>query len=1411
MRIDNYSVVTQLVLPDNRVLSFNYNEFGEVAEVQMPTGGKVQYDHQSVLLDSQAGTGLPAGNSLPCEVHPVAQQLGSDVASIDRAVVAMRTYPDGSTLEGNWSYGFKIDKTEVQCTNVSNTILLDQLHYYLSSQRFLVCTNGAPDGTGYSIWSTGLERRNERRDSNQTTVLTASEQDWAQRANVSWLTGYTAQQIANDYRVNEERKYLDDGSFSRVHTTYDPTIAASNHINNPSEVDEYDFDGSLKRYSTTSYLIGGHYTGTGTNTVNLLSLPTQQSVFDGGAEVARTSYEYDSYIDDGSRASLVDHGAVTGHDSGYGTTKTERGNPTQISRMINGSSMVCGTTSVCTYPRYDTLGNVISIKDPRGNVTTLDFLDDFGVGSIPGSGAQGSAGATYSLPTKITSPPPNPSEPQHTAYSQYDFNTGLLTGFKDRNGIITQTLYNDSFDRPTQIKAALGTSLENHTAMYYAPQTNPFSISLTNNDVLTAKDQASINDGNLRSWTHTDGFGRTIQGFSHDLQGDVQVATTYDGLGRVKRLTNPFRSTGDPTYGYADKVYDLAGRVTSVTTSDGAVVTTSYSGNSTTVTDQAGKKRRSITDGLGRLTRVDEPDSNGNLDTGNPPQPVQPTSYIYDVLDDLAKVTQGSQSRYFMYDSLNRLIRARNPEQDTNTNLSLSDPLTGNNLWSVKYVYDENSNLSTRTDARGTLGIKTTYIYDALNRVKSRTYTNDPQNTPAVSYKYDNQTPPPGAPTFTQGSSIGRLVAVTYGTGSAGSYQGYDQLGRVNVSYQQTDSINYGFSYGYNLASEMTSETYPSGRQVITEYDTAGRIAGVKKDALTYYAGATASDATNRIQYAPQGAVSVMKLGNGKWEHTNFNNRLQPTQIGLGTSGTDSSVLKLDYGYGTTTNNGNVASQTITIGSTVMNQTYGYDALNRLSSASENSGASWSQSNGFDRYGNRWVSGYVVPGNESRTPPSQSAFNAATNRINPAVMPGFGYDGAGNVTSDPTTPAEGIVYDAENRQVSYTKAGATTTYSYDGDGRRVKKVVGNVTTIFVYNALGQLIAEYTNDTVPPVGGGGTSYLTSDHLGSTRVVMKSDGTTVKARYDYLPFGEEIPTSIGGRSSVAGYGGGDSTKQKFTQKERDTESGLDYFLARYYSSAEGRFTSVDLAGPDITNPQTLNKYRYGLNNPLRYVDPNGAQEKESWIEGLRRYLSSLFESKAKVRTEEDARPQQPSNPYGLTEEEIVQYHLQGLGQGSRTLFNVVSTLDPTGGSSVLQSFMDRDKGGVALGMAGMVGGPALSKIFGVGNRALTSGELLVGRLGAAEVAAQFSKSGGTLVADVVGVFGAKSQGLASSTKALFNSIMGFAKQEGLSEVRVQAVAVVNKDLEERLIKQGWQKTTVIVDGEKVSAYTRTFQVR
>ena len=99
--------------------------------------------------------------------------------------------------------------------------------------------------------------------------------------------------------------------------------------------------------------------------------------------------------------------------------------------------------------------------------------------------------------------------------------------------------------------------------------------------------------------------------------------------------------------------------------------------------------------------------------------------------------------------------------------------------------------------------------------------------------------------------------------------------------------------------------------------------------------------------------------------------------------------------------------------------------------------------------------------------------------------------------------------------------------------------------------------------------------------------------MKARHDYLPFGEEIPSGIGGRTAVQGYVL-DSVRQKFTQKERDTESGLDYFLARYYSSAQGRFTSTDpimITSDRLLDPQQINLYGDTRNDPLNLLDPTG----------------------------------------------------------------------------------------------------------------------------------------------------------------------------------------------------------------------------
>src|SRR5260370_40041172 len=76
-----------------------------------------------------------------------------------------------------------------------------------------------------------------------------------------------------------------------------------------------------------------------------------------------------------------------------------------------------------------------------------------------------------------------------------------------------------------------------------------------------------------------------------------------------------------------------------------------------------------------------------------------------------------------------------------------------------------------------------------------------------------------------------------------------------------------------------------------------------------------------------------------------------------------------------------------------------------------------------------------------------------------------------------------------------------------------------------------------------------------------------------------------------------GGADDTRQRFTGKERDSESGLDYFGARYYGGAQGRFTSADpkpVTEENFVNPQRWQMYAYVNNNPLAAYDPNGEED-------------------------------------------------------------------------------------------------------------------------------------------------------------------------------------------------------------------------
>jgi len=126
--------------------------------------------------------------------------------------------------------------------------------------------------------------------------------------------------------------------------------------------------------------------------------------------------------------------------------------------------------------------------------------------------------------------------------------------------------------------------------------------------------------------------------------------------------------------------------------------------------------------------------------------------------------------------------------------------------------------------------------------------------------------------------------------------------------------------------------------------------------------------------------------------------------------------------------------------------------------------------------------------------------------------------------------------------------------------------------------------------------GNVNWLVTDQLGTPRMVFDQTGARANVkRHDYLPFGEELFAPAGGRSTAQGYSISDGIRQKFTLKERDTETGLDYFGARYFSSTQGRFTTVDPENHQAMlnpgDPQSWNAYSYVNNNPLGRVDPDG----------------------------------------------------------------------------------------------------------------------------------------------------------------------------------------------------------------------------
>ena len=305
--------------------------------------------------------------------------------------------------------------------------------------------------------------------------------------------------------------------------------------------------------------------------------------------------------------------------------------------------------------------------------------------------------------------------------------------------------------------------------------------------------------------------------------------------------------------------------------------------------------------------------------------------------------------------------------------------------------------------------------------------------------------------------SKGKTTKVT-STASENRYLTFDEFGHVLTARQTTGSTNYDTIYTYNLSGSLIEETYPSGRMVKNTLDVNGDLSAVESKP----SGGSYTARANTFVYNSAGAATSFKFGSNKYENFAYNNRMQVTQIGLGTSTTDTSLLKLEYKYnttGNTDNNGSMLEQKITVptvgGSSgfTATQTYTYDALNRLSAATETiSTQTWKQEFSYDRYGNR---SYVTGTGHTTTlggctTACNPAFDAATNRF--AGSQGFTYDANGSLTVDAINGQQ-YTLDAENRQTVLKNSSSVNLaeYSYDGEGKRVRKLVSgtNVVTHFV--------------------------------------------------------------------------------------------------------------------------------------------------------------------------------------------------------------------------------------------------------------------------------------------------------------------------------------------------------------------------
>lgn len=602
---------------------------------------------------------------------------------------------------------------------------------------------------------------------------------------------------------------------------------------------EYDYGtssaGSLLRttaytWNTPTYVFGPGY---------FAHQKLTENVFEPGATVptSQTKYEYDVYnhINTVIQASdAIAHGGIVLGSStyNYDPTFTDRYNVTATSRWRNTDGAWLSTTG-----NYDDAGNVIVSQDPKLNTSYFGYSDAWS--EVTCAGVRfGKAYLTSTL---------NPLG-QGTA-ATYSSCTGTRSTTTDANGQTTQTKY-DLLNRVTEVSLPDGGLID-------TCYSENGGIGCSKSNAVPLQQTVTTKVDALQNKTNTyvlDGLDRVVEEqLNSDTLGTDLTDTTYDNMGRSYCKSNPYRKSTDTTYGNICQTYDALNRPLVTTEQDGAMITNSYSGATTTTTNEVGFPTSRTTDGLGRLAKVMEPDVNNNNAL------TVETDYAYNALDDLTQVDQWGgpagnaavdRQRVFSYDSLSQLTSSFNPESGTTTYSYL--PPAGTGL----VCSGEVGSACSRTDARN---VKTTYSYDALGRVTERAFSGEAQGappTPPAFYLYDLSTGHFADGTsepitaLSQTNLFGRLAATKTGTAAVtGTAYSYDPMGRTVMEASCTPRTcgtdAYALDYNYDLAGDTVMAS--CGRLV--NKDTASPLQGYYYGGLQFHYNAAQqlSSATSDI------------------------------------------------------------------------------------------------------------------------------------------------------------------------------------------------------------------------------------------------------------------------------------------------------------------------------------------------------------------------------------------------------------------------------------------------------------------------------------------------------------------------------------------------------------------------------------